>query len=157
MRIVILGAIPLICAILGWLVSIKFAESQAFWEKFAYKHEKIKSDIAFLQNPLSEILETGFETDGKKDYFSILANDYFKNGKTTQKLKFLSAEETAFIEKYLQNLGTTDKDSQINLLKSMETEIKKYSETSYDKCKKYRPLYIKLGFLAGLVIFILVV
>ena len=122
-----------------------------------YKHEKIKAEIAFLQNPLSEILAADFETDGKKDYFATLAGDYFKNGKITQKLKFLSAEESAFIEKYLQNLGTTDKDSQINLLKSMETEIRKYSETSDEKCRKYRPLYIKLGFLAGLVIFILVV
>ena len=156
MRIFILATIPLICAFLGWLLSVKFAEAQTFWEKFAYKHEKIKAEISFSQNSLSEILSDGEKND-KKDCFSVIASEYFKSGKITSKLKFLSEEEMRFIEKYLQNLGTTDKDSQINLLKSMEAEIKKYSTLSDDKCKKYRPLYIKLGFLSGLVIFILVI
>lgn len=156
MRVVFLATIPLICAFLGWLISIKFAESKAFWEKFAFRHEKIKAEISFSQNSLSEILESG-EKDGKNDSFSTMANNYFKNGRITPELKFLSEEEIRFIEKYLQNLGTTDKDSQINLLKSMEAEIKKYSDTSDNRYKKYRPLYIKLGFLSGLVIFILVV
>ena len=149
--------IPLICAFLGWLISNKFAESQTFWGKFAYKHEKIKAEISFSQNPLSEILYDKKENIEKQDGFSVMLHDCFKNGKITHKLKFLSEEEIRFIEKYFQSLGTTDKDSQINILKSMETEIKKYSEIADEKCKKYRPLYIKLGFLSGLVIFILVV
>ena len=157
MRIFILATIPLICAFLGWLISVKFAEAQAFWEKFAYKHEKIKTEISFSQNSLSEILCEDGDKNGKTDYISAIVSDFFKNGKLTLKLKFLSEDESRFLEKYLQNLGTTDKDSQINLLKSMETEIKKYSELSGDKRKKYRPLYIKLGFLSGLIIFVLVI
>lgn len=157
MRIFFLAAIPLLTAFIGWLMSIKYSESQSFWEKFSFKHEKIKAEIAFSQNSLSEILNGGEKGDGKKDVFSEMAENYLTNSKKIIKPIFLSEDEIRFVEKYLQNLGTTDKDSQLNLLKSMEAEIQKYSMQAETKCKKYRPLFIKLGFLAGLVIFILIV
>ena len=73
------------------------------------------------------------------------------------KLKFLSDEESEFLNKYLQNLGRTDKDSQLNLLNSFEPELEKFIHSADNKSKTYRPLCVKLGFLLGLIIFILLI
>lgn len=151
MRTVFLAIIPLITAMLGYLFAVKYGQSKEFWDKFGFWHKKIKSEIAFSQNSLPEI----FGKSTKSDVFLNYATEYVYGKNKPNKLNFLSDEETEFINKYLQNLGTTDKDSQLSFLNSLESELANYTQVAEKKCKTYRPLYIKLGFLFGLIVFIL--
>lgn len=153
MRTVCLAFVPILFAVAGYLFSLKYNDSREFWDKFMFWHKKIKTEIAFSQNTLSEILHG----DEKSDMFLSAAINYIYDKKSITKLKFLSEEENNFLKKYLENLGTTDKNSQLNLLNSMEQELSGFVQISQNKSKKYRPLYIKLGFLFGLIVFILVV
>ena len=151
MRTVFLAIIPMITAFIGYLFSIRYGQVRDFWDKFGGWHKKIKSEIAFSQNSLLEI----FGGNKKADVFSDYATEYVRSKNKPNRLNFLSNEETEFLNKYLQNLGTTDKDSQLNFLNSVEPELVSFTQIAEKKCKTYRPLYVKLGFLFGLIIFIL--
>lgn len=153
MKTVITAIIPLITAMLGYLLSLKYREADDFWESFSFWHKKIKSEISFSQNSLPEI----FDVENQNDIFMTLATEYLKTKTVSVKLKFLSKEEKDFVIKYLQTLGTSDKPSQLSFLNSMETDLEKYRLTAENKRKKYRPLFVKLGFLFGLIIFILII
>ncbi len=153
MRTLFLSCIPILTAFIGYLFSIKYLEAKNFWDKFTFWHKRIKTEISFSQNPLPEILKIG---DANDVFFNVAAN-YVKNKGEIRKLKFLSDEENDFLNKYLNNLGTTDKNSQLNFLNSLEQELESYAKNSDNKCKKYRPLFIKLGFLLGIVVFILAI
>ena len=156
MKIFILAFIPLITAFLGYVMSVKFVESRDFWERFAFWHKKIKSEIEFSQRSLLEIFNDGKSTD-KNDLFLSVAKDYVVNKKTDAELNFLCKEEREFLDKYFVDLGTMDRASQLNYLNSLEVELNKFVSASDIKNKKYRPLYVKMGFLIGLVVFILVI
>ena len=153
MRTFALAFLPVITAVIGYLFSLKYNEAENFWNKFLYWHKKIKTEISFSQNSLPEILRS----DAENDKFLNAALDFINKKENVPKFKFLSNEENDFLNKYLQDLGTTDKNSQIDFLNSMEQDLIRYAKDSENKSKKYRPLFIKLGFLFGLIIFILVV
>lgn len=156
MKTIIMAVIPLLTALLGYLLSVRYGEKRDFWERFSFWHKKIKSEIVFSQNSLPEIFNKN-DTSSKDDLFLSVAKDYLINNKVGVKLNFLGKEEKEFIDKYFSNLGKTDKNSQLNLLNSLETELDKFVSDSDNKNKKYRPLYVKMGFLIGLIIFILVI
>lgn len=151
MRILCLAFIPLLSAFLGFTLSIKYGESKEFWDKFGFWHKKIKAEIAFSQNPLAEI----FDSSNKNDGFLIAVKEYLAEKRIKTEFKFLSEDELSFLNKYLQNLGTLDKVSQLNYLNSIEPELTSFSDAAFAKYKKMRPLFVKLGFLLGLIIFIL--
>ena len=153
MRTAVIAIIPLIAAFLGYILSIKYGESSDFWDNFSFWHKKIKSEISFSQNSLPEI----FGGENKSDVFLTVATEYLKTKNVTLKLRFLSKEEKDFLTKYLQALGTTDRNSQLNFLNSVETELEKYRSDAENKRKRYRPLFVKLGFLFGLIVFILII
>lgn len=153
MRTVFLAVIPILTAILGYLFSVKYGQIRDFWDKFGFWHKKIKAEIAFLQNSLPEI----FGESERSDAFSDCAKEYVSGNDKSVRLKFLSDEEREFLNKYLQNLGRTDKDSQLNFLNSFEPELEKFIHNAENKNKTYRPLCVKLGFLLGLIIFILLI
>lgn len=60
-----------------------------------------------------------------------------------------------FIKEYLNNLGKTDALSQIDYLTERKSVLKKYKEESLADYKKYSSLYIKIFFLIGVMVAIL--
>lgn len=153
MKTVIAASIPLILALIGYLVSARYSESSEFWECFLTWHKKIKSEITFSQRSLPEI----FDYDSDKDLFLTVAKEYLSDKVIKTKLAFLSKDETAFLIKYLERLGTTDKNSQLDFLNSMENDLENFRKVAERKNKNVRPLFVKLGFLLGLIVFILII
>lgn len=153
MRILVLALIPILTAAIGYLFSLKYRQAKDFWNQFEFWHKKIKAEIAFSQKSLPEIL-----SDNKQnDMFLIAANEYLTDKKIKANLAFLSKEEIAFLHKYLQNLGKTDKSSQMDLLNSFESELEHFFRVAEENNKKYRQILVKLGFLLGLIVFILAI
>lgn len=153
MRIIVLTLIPILTAAIGYIFSLKYRQTKDFWDKFEFWHKKIKAEIAFSQKSLPEIL-SGNE---QNDVFLIAANEYLTEKKIKVNLAFLSKEEVAFLHKYLQNLGKTDKSSQVDLLNSFEPELENFLRIADGNNKKYRQVLVKLGFLFGLIVFILAI
>ena len=67
---------------------------------------------------------------------------------------FLNDDENAFLKEYVSYIGRGDNISQMNYLLTCDESIKKLCNSTYEEEKRYRKLYIKLGFLFGLVILV---
>ena len=67
----------------------------------------------------------------------------------------LSGDDAEFIRDYTLNLGKTDALSQVDYLTERKTVLKKYKEESFADYKKYSSLYVKIFFLIGVLIAVL--
>lgn len=69
--------------------------------------------------------------------------------------KVLTGSDGELICDYMQSLGKSDALSQIDYLNEKKTVLKKYKEDSFGEYKKYSSLYVKIFFLIGVVIAVL--
>lgn len=67
----------------------------------------------------------------------------------------LTGDDAEFIADYTKNLGKTDALSQVDYLNEKKFLLKKYKEESFADYKKYSSLYVKLFFLIGVIIAVL--
>ena len=82
--------------------------------------------------------------------------DFFLEKKESEdKLKIFTKEEKDFFTDYVRRIGQGDKKSQPDYLEAAEAKINGYIAAAEEADKKYRPLCIKLGFLFGLIILII--
>ncbi|MBO5479998.1 MAG: hypothetical protein J6A63_02280, partial [Clostridia bacterium] len=70
---------------------------------------------------------------------------------------FLKQDEQRSIEDYFRMLGKGDSASQKIYFGARKDELQKWQAEAVITCKKYADLYIKLGFLFGLFLFILLI
>lgn len=69
--------------------------------------------------------------------------------------ELISGEEGQFLKDYIQNLGKTDALSQVDYLNERKLMLKKYKDESYYDYKKYSSLYVKIFFLIGVMVAVL--
>ena len=156
MRTICLAFIPIIGAVIGYLISFRYLYAREFWDGFYNLNKKLKSEIRFTQNTLPNMIKT---ENAKNAFIKALNEDLFDADLNAQKVKlyYLSEKEKEFYVNYVKTIGSTDKDAEIAFIDSVEQELYTYFRTHEEKYKKYRPLFIKLGFLFGLIMFILLV
>ena len=80
---------------------------------------------------------------------------FIKKEDNAEKLKTFTDEEKTFIKDYVKTLGQGDRASQGKFLDAAEKQLEKYLAAAEEEDKKYRPLCLKLGFLFGLIILII--
>ena len=69
--------------------------------------------------------------------------------------ELISGDEGQFLKDYIQNLGKTDALSQVDYLNERKSILKKYKDESYSDYKKYSSLYVKIFFLIGVMVAVL--
>lgn len=69
--------------------------------------------------------------------------------------ELISGEEGQFLKDYILNLGKTDALSQVDYLNERKLTLKKYKDESYADYKKYSSLYVKIFFLIGVMVAVL--
>jgi len=69
----------------------------------------------------------------------------------------LTISERAEVNKFLLSLGTSDSHTQIFELENFKEKFSQMQNIAQEKRKKYAPMCIKLGFLAGLAIGIIII
>ena len=67
----------------------------------------------------------------------------------------LSGDDGEFIRDYTLNLGKTDALSQVDYLTERKNVLKKYKDESFADYKKYSSLYVKIFFLIGVLVAVL--
>ena len=157
--------ISLICA--GVICSIKLKKRVTLLEKTIVMLEELKIQIQFLNMPVYEMLET----TGKKEYLSNL--DYLsvcceemKKGKDFPEAWKLSIVNTLQLykreekERLLQlgtNLGTSNTESQINIIDSQMVSFDEFLTKAKNSSMKYSNMATLLGVLSGCMIFIVLI
>lgn len=69
--------------------------------------------------------------------------------------ELLAGDDEQFLQNYIQNLGKTDALSQIDYLNERKSFLKKYKDDSFADYKKYSSLYVKIFFLIGVMVAVL--
>ncbi len=69
--------------------------------------------------------------------------------------KTVYGEDADFVSDYINNLGKTDALSQVDYLTERKALLKKYKEDSFTDYKKSSSMYVKIFFLIGVTIAVL--
>lgn len=147
----------------GYLFASKYRKRKLFFKQFKEFNERFLSEIAYYRRPIKEFAAK-YTYQGE---FKLLLEDFFEgiDGRSAADraivdmpaYKFLTAEEKRTIEDYLLMLGKGDSASQKGYFSSVKDTLATLQSESETACKKYGDLYVKLGFLCGLLILILLI
>lgn len=146
----IIGVIVLIvCTFIGYRLSQKYKLRRVFYDSFVSFNKRVVSEVSFAQLSLVNIVKEYSEE--KNDFYKAVGN-YFIEGKDTGVImKYLSESEIKSFKNYISVLGNVDKNTQLNFLNGVQPELDEKLKNAVEEEKKYRSLYIKLGFLFGLI------
>ncbi|MBO5411969.1 MAG: hypothetical protein J6A38_02640 [Clostridia bacterium] len=147
----------------GYFLAKKFRQRKLFFAQFWEFNERFLSEIAYYRRPLREFI---FKYS-YKDEFAFLLEEYvvflkerFMDDRMfldNPAFSFLKQEEKGVVSDYFLMLGKGDSASQKGYFTAVKETLKKLQTESEIACKRYGDLYIKLGFLCGLLILILIV
>ena len=82
--------------------------------------------------------------------------NYLENNKFLLNLKYLRKNDFEFIKSYCENVGVADADSQLKYLQSVDAQVVELFNQAKEEQEIYCKLYIKLGFLIGLIILVVI-
>lgn len=147
------GAILLcLSAYAGYLFSYKYLQRLRFFQNFSDFNKRLSSAVSFSSRAIGSVIEE--KPDGE---FSELLYEYkFGKDKTVKEPRYLTSDERVFFRNYAETIGSSDKTTQIGYIEETDkivTEKLTRCEADY---KKYKPVYIKLGVLFGLILFVLI-
>lgn len=110
---------------------------QVFAELYEFNEQMILN-LKFNKNPVSQVAES----------FRFVPS--VLSGK-----KVLDGKDGEVISDYAANLGKSDALSQIDYLNERKAVLTKYRDESYEKYRKYSSLYVKIFFMVGVLLAVL--
>ena len=149
---IFLGVLVLILStLIGYKLSEKYVLRKKFYTDFASFNEKLTREVSFLQTTILSLIK---ENEMVSDFSETLMV-YIKEEKFIFSKKYLNEEEIEYFKKYLGVIGSVDRALQITFLNTVSYDLKGKLTVVADDEKKYKTLYLKLGFLTGLIALIL--
>ena len=151
-------AIVALTSLIGYLLARKFRQRKEFFLQFYEFNERFLSELAYRRRPIREFASS-YPYKGE---FNLLLVAFFSGIEERDTFDlpdftFLSKEEKNLIFDYFSMLGRGDSISQKGYFSSVTETLSSHVNSSADACKRYGDLYIKLGFLCGLLILILII
>ncbi len=147
----------------GYLLSKKYRRRKLFFRQLNEFNERFLTEISYYRRPL-RVFFAAYTYQGD---FDVLLKDFFTAiaGKKPlaevfdreEKLDFLTEEELRTVENYFCMLGKGDSNSQKSYFSSMKEGLATLQSEAEKTAQRYGDLYIKMGFLCGLFILILIV
>jgi len=147
----------------GYVFAKKYRQRKLFFRQLREFNERFLSEITYYRRPLREF-SSKYVYKGEfahllQAYFSTL--DFrlsaLRERLTKSEFSFLKKENKGLVEDYFTMLGKGDSTSQKGYFSSINSTLIKLQEEAAVTCKKYADLYVKLGFLCGLLILILII
>ncbi len=152
--------LKLLVGILSIILAVKIGADFALKDKKVYEFfnslinlcDKIIADLNYKKSNIKVILSNKFQSND----LNLLLKKFVKE-KKLEFPNYLLKEEVFLIEDLFASLGKADTNSQILSVEAFKVELKKIAKEKYEKYKKYNTLFVKLGFISGLLIFIMVI
>lgn len=129
-------AIIIICSLIGMICNSSLKHKAILYRQFADFNDKLILNMKYNRKCVDEILQ---EFSELKEYIKEIT---IKGG-------------DSFILDYFNNVGKTDSNSQIAYLETKSVEIKEERDKKVEKYDKYGPLYLKLSFMVGILIVVI--
>lgn len=152
-------AIVAFCSFCGYYLAKKYRKRQSFYTQFWEFNERFLGEIAYYRRPLGEFLSKYTY----KNEFELFLNSFYTCLKKEDGLRelaypdFATEEEKRELIDYFSMLGKGDSGAQKAYFSTAKETLSKRKKESVEACKKYGDLYVKLGFLIGLFILVLIV
>ncbi len=143
----------------GYYLAKKYRKRQSFYVQWWEFNERFLGEIAYYRRPLGEFLSKYTY----KNEFGMFLNSFYISLQQEKKLRvmmypdFLTEEEKRELQDYFSMLGRGDSGAQKAYFSAIKDMLTKRKTESLEACKKYGDLYVKLGFLIGLFILVLIV
>ena len=141
----------------GYYFAKRYRQRKSFFRQLYEFNQRFLNEIAYYRRPLREFIgKYSYQSDFEvvlQAYCSSLNGELFD----LTGYVFLKEDERIFLYDYFQMLGKGDSSSQKSYYSSVKDGLLKWKMTSEQEAKKYEDLYVKLGFLCGLFILILIV
>ena len=116
------------------------------------------SEIQFRRQNLKSILRDF--CDNNKTPFVVHVKEFLTHLETNEEFKpsklHLKNEETEEVKHFFSSLGTSDSDTQLVVLDTYKVKFEELRKHYADRHKKYGSLYLKLSFLLGLALGIVI-
>lgn len=144
----------------GYFLAKKYRQRKKFFAQLRVFNERFISEVSYYRRPIREFANS-YAFQGE---FHSLLLDFLQNMEQNgaplsiewSKYSFLKKDEQAAVQDYFLMLGRGDSSSQKAYFSSVSGTISKWTSDANTAAKKYGDLYIKLGFLCGLFILILI-
>ena len=163
LKFIVGTAIVAFSSFCGYKFAGKYRRKKQFYKQFCVFNERFLEELSYARRPIGEILSKGVYTgefqillcafvsylqNNDKDFFLTLNEGPFS---------FLTEDEKMELCDYFLTLGKGDSKAQKGYFLSVKERIEKRRLDAEEKCKRYADLYVKLGFLCGLFILILII
>ena len=152
-------AIVAFCSFCGVYMTKKYRKKQSFYAQLWEFNERFLSEITYYRRPLIEFLSKY----AYKNEFATLIQTFclgLEKGVFSlenSRLDFLTEEDKIEVEDYFRMLGKGDSVSQKGYFSSVRDTLAKLENETKTEAKRYGDLYLKIGFLLGLLVLILIV
>ena len=146
----------------GYLLARKYRRRRQFFSQWKEFNERFLTEISYYRRPIQQFIGN-FSYQGEFECllrtFSQMLGDDERKGDFTEEADFvfLKAEEKRVVEDYFLMLGKGDSASQKAYFSSIKDTLSKLQSEAEESCKRYGDLYIKMGFLCGLLLLILII
>ena len=145
----------------GYIFAKKYRQRKLFFIQLQTFNERFLSEIAYYKRPIHEFIAKfpylGEFSSFLQDFVKALANGSFHE-RTIDELPlydFLTQEEKRFVSDYFLMLGKGDSASQKTYFSAIKERLISLKDEAVSAHKRYGDLYVKLGFLCGLFLLIL--
>lgn len=143
------------CTGIAYLFTRKHKQRMLFFYNLDLFNERLVNEVSYTRVPLPAFIEKyEFGGDFKKMLQEKRASDF---GTENYGFSYLTPDERKFLSDYFLLVGRSDAASQRTYLSAVREEIAGRRRSAEEIYKKYFSLYMKLGFLAGLVLAVLIV
>lgn len=147
----------------GYLLARKYRQRKQFFTQLNAFNERFLNEIAYYRRPI-KVFSGNYVYQGE---FNALLEEFFKNVEEYSKndrtllplsaYSFLTKEDEGIVQDYFLMLGRGDSSSQKAYFSSIKEPLSKLQAEAESACKRYGDLYVKIGFLCGLLILIIIV
>ena len=147
----------------GYILAGRYRKRKEFFRQFNEFNERFLSEISYYRRPIADFISQYSYKNDFDDllrlFYERISNEEFEGGNLTEEnaFHFLSQEEKSFVDNYFLMLGRGDSVSQKGYFSSVKDKIVTMRNDTETQSKKYGDLYVKLGFLFGLLVLILII
>lgn len=137
---------------LGYFLSEKYRRRKKFMAQLYSFNERFISELNYARRPLKEFFA---EYEYKGDFLALLNSYADKNFNCA--FTFLSSDDVNYVNGYFSRLGKGDAYEQSGYFTAQRERLSALRADSENDEKKYGGLYVKLGFLAGLAVAVVII
>jgi len=145
--------IVVIFLLVGLILGSKYTERRVFYDDFYSFNSQYLLSVTLSKDTIYSTLE---KIDRNGDFYKF-ALYKIKGADTIKKIGYLKSDDYKIIEEYFVGIGKGDGYiEKRNSLQADET-LKEKKKCCEQEEKKYKPLFIKLGLLFGIIVFIVLI